>query len=439
MILKGNQRGGARQLAVHLLRTDDNEHVEVHEVRGFMSDQLSEALREAYAVSRGTRCKQFLFSLSLNPPERESVPIKVFEDALDRIETKLGLESQPRAIVFHEKEGRRHAHCVWSRIDVEAMKAINLPHYKFKLRDISRELYIEHQWKMPRGLVNSEQRSPLNYTRQEWQQARRAGQDPRVLKSMFQECWAISDSRRAFTQALADRGFYLARGDRRGFVALDIKGEIYAIAKWTGIRTKEVRSRLGDLRDLPSVADTKGRIARLMTGVLKGYVNEVDEAFAKAADLFNGRRLALVQRHRNDRIKLRETQEARWNAESLERAARIRKGLRGLWDRLTGRHRQMRDQNDQEVKAATSRDRSERQSLIDTQLLERRRLRREVKRSQRVHETERARLNQDIGYYVQMAAEGSTGRLVRGSEDSPTRSRRKRWRGARDREFEPEP
>ena len=137
MILKASQRGGSRQLAVHLLKTEENEHVEVHEVRGFISQDLKSALHEAYAVSRGTRCTQFLFSVSLSPPETESVPVPVFEAAIEAIEQKTGLSGQPRAIVFHEKEGRRHAHCVWSRIDSEAMKAINLPFFKLKLRDIS--------------------------------------------------------------------------------------------------------------------------------------------------------------------------------------------------------------------------------------------------------------------------------------------------------------
>jgi hypothetical protein len=54
-----------------LLKTEDNEHVEVHDIRGFMSDNLQGAFHEAYAASRGTRCQQFLFSLSLNPPENE--------------------------------------------------------------------------------------------------------------------------------------------------------------------------------------------------------------------------------------------------------------------------------------------------------------------------------------------------------------------------------
>jgi hypothetical protein len=102
MILKGSQRGGAGRLSAHLLRQDENDHVAVHELRGFSAQDLKGALREVEAISKGTRCRQYLFSLSLNPPETERVPAKAFEDAVDRAEETLGLSGQPRAIVFHE-------------------------------------------------------------------------------------------------------------------------------------------------------------------------------------------------------------------------------------------------------------------------------------------------------------------------------------------------
>jgi len=140
MILKAKERGDGSQLARYLLATRDNEHVELHELSGFVSDKLIEAFHEADAIARGTRCKNYLFSMSLNPPEGAHVGTEVFERAADQIGKKLGLENQPRAIVFHEKDGRRHAHVVWSRIDTEKMRAINMPHYKTKLRDVSREL-----------------------------------------------------------------------------------------------------------------------------------------------------------------------------------------------------------------------------------------------------------------------------------------------------------
>lgn len=115
MILKASQRGGGKALGLHLLNAEQNEHVEVHEVRGFMSESVLGAFKEARAMATGTRCKQYLFSVSLSPPETESVRPEVFEGAIAAIESKLGLEGQPRVVVFHEKEGRRHAHAVWTR------------------------------------------------------------------------------------------------------------------------------------------------------------------------------------------------------------------------------------------------------------------------------------------------------------------------------------
>lgn len=135
MILKGSKRGGAVDLGKHLLKAE-NEHVEIHEVRGFVADSVIDALKEAQAISRGTKCSKFLFSLSLSPPETENVPIKAFEDAIETIEAKLGLTDQPRVVIVHEKEGRRHAHCVWSRIDADTMTAIDMPHFKLKLQEV---------------------------------------------------------------------------------------------------------------------------------------------------------------------------------------------------------------------------------------------------------------------------------------------------------------
>ncbi len=112
-----SQGGGAAKLAAHLLNDRDNDHVELYEVSGFVADNLSDALQEARAQAMGTRCNQYLFSVSLNPPETKKVGTDVFEQAISRIEERTNLQDQPRVIVFHEKEGRRHAHCVWSRID----------------------------------------------------------------------------------------------------------------------------------------------------------------------------------------------------------------------------------------------------------------------------------------------------------------------------------
>jgi hypothetical protein len=91
MIVKGSQRGGAKQLGLHLLKTEENEHVEIHEISGFVADDVMGAMKEAHALAQRTKCRQHLFSVSLNPPPSESVRVEVFEDACAKIEKQLGL------------------------------------------------------------------------------------------------------------------------------------------------------------------------------------------------------------------------------------------------------------------------------------------------------------------------------------------------------------
>ena len=68
MILEGNQRAGATKMALHLMNEEENDHVEIHEISGFLSDDVYEAFHEMEASARGTKCDQFMFSVSLNPP-----------------------------------------------------------------------------------------------------------------------------------------------------------------------------------------------------------------------------------------------------------------------------------------------------------------------------------------------------------------------------------
>lgn len=52
---------------------------------------------------------KFISSLPRNPPDSAAVGTEAFEAAIEKIEEANGLSGQPRMIVFHEKEGRRHA------------------------------------------------------------------------------------------------------------------------------------------------------------------------------------------------------------------------------------------------------------------------------------------------------------------------------------------
>lgn len=428
MILKGNQRGGAIRLAQHLLRRDENEHVTIHEIRGFASDDLRGALREAEAISKGTRCRQYLFSLSLNPPEHEKASVEDFEAAVTDIERKLGLDGQPRAVVFHEKEGRRHAHCVWSRIDSETMTSINLPFYKRKLMDISRQLYLDRGWELPDGLQNRSCRNPLNFSRAEWQQAKRVKLDPRELKSLFKKCWETSDTRDALQQALHERGFWLARGDRRSFVAVDYRGESYSLAKWTGLRAKQVKERLGDPAPLPSVTETKARIAERMTGALGKFIKDVEREARQRSASLEFRRSEMAGRHREERKQLSERQERRWIAETNERVARLPKGVKGIWHRITGQYAAIRKENDREAWAALKRDRAEMDEMIMTQIEDRRVLQLEIKEQRTLQQEELLQLRADVARY-----QGMTGQEPEKTQERDRNAERNSRENRRDR------
>ena len=379
MILVGNQRGGAKDLAQHLLKRE-NEHVDVHELRGFVSGNLTGALNEAYAVSRATRCKQFLFSLSLNPPPDAQVSTQDFEQAIGKVEDKLGLKDQPRAIVFHEKEGRRHCHAVWSRINADEMKAVQLSHSKRKLQSVARDLFLEHGWDMPPGLRNPLDRNPKNFTLEEWQQAKRSKKDPREIKAAFQHCWQASDSRKAFAAAIEERGYKLAKGDRRGFVAVDVRGEAYAIARWVGIKTKTVRARLGNEQDghLPTADACKAEFEAQIGQRLNELKAEQDRLAHLQQAQARAQRQAMADRHRQARRIQKEQQAKRSEQETKARQTRYNKGLHGLWDRLTGTHSRIKKQNELETLQAFERDRAENDALIFKQLIERRTLQQQL-------------------------------------------------------------
>ncbi|MFN4202428.1 MAG: relaxase/mobilization nuclease domain-containing protein [Tabrizicola sp.] len=421
MILKAKERGDAAQLGRYLLAMRENDHVEVHEVRGFVSEDLLEAFGEADAIASGTRCRNHLFSLSLNPPQKANVSVEAFEQAIARIEEKLGLTDQPRAVIFHEKDGRRHAHVVWSRIDAAQMRAINLPHYKVKLRDVSRQLFLEHGWDMPRGLQNPLLRDPLSFTREEWQQARRVGLDPREIKAVFRQASQASDNGASFEQALAERGFRLARGDRRGVVAVDYRGEVYAAARQAGAKTADVEARLSNPSKLRSVEEVKAEIAGGMTAKLQSLIADVERDAARRSAHIDFRKGEMVGRHGDERKRLAEAQEQRWLAETKARATRLPKGFSGIWHRLTGRYGQIREQNEREVLEAWRRDRAEKDAIVIRQIEERQTLQRDIRMQRAASQDELLRLREDVARYQLLGEEAPEHRATREREKDEDR------------------
>lgn len=378
MILKGSQRGGPRQLAAHLLNLADNDHVTLQELRGFVASDLTGAMTEAAAIARGTACRQPIFSLSLNPPKDGQASVADLIAAADRAETALGLNGQPRALVIHEKEGRRHAHVVWSRIDAAQMKAINLPFFKTKLKELSKELFLEHEWELPDGHRTNGWKNPLNFTLAEWQQAKRLGLDPREVKQVFQQAWARSDNLASFKNALEQHGYFLAKGDRRGFVAFDLEGNTYSVSRWSGVKPKDLTHRLGDGHGLEGVEDTKIRLRDALSARLRETMVQDKKARQERERPIREQLRMLVSHHRKERSILHDRQAARRTEETRERAARFRRGLGAVMDLLTGRLFTVRKQNEREAYDCHLRDNEQMERLVKQQLEEQRKMQKQL-------------------------------------------------------------
>jgi hypothetical protein len=403
MILKASARSGGANLAAHLSRLDENDHVRVHELRGFAGSDLHEAFQEAQAISRATKCKNYLFSLSLNPPQDAHPGDADFEAAIDMVEKKLGLSGQPRAVVIHEKQGRIHAHCVWSRIDADTLKALPLDFYKNRLQDCARELYLRHGWDMPRGLLDTAKRDPNNFNLAEWQQAKRLGTDPRWLKAIVQDCWARSDSKPAFERSLSEHAIFLARGDRRGFVIVDHTGEVHSLSRALGVKQKDLGARLGDPASLNGVEDAKANLAKRMAPAIKRHIDERRAEFAKRTGKLDERRVEMTTRQRGERASMANRQKIARDQATRERAARLPTGLRGLWHRITGKYRESVRDHGREAEAQRAAQAIERQQLAERQLVERRELQTEIK-SARTDQAARLReIRREVGRFLAIA------------------------------------
>jgi hypothetical protein len=359
MIPKGNQRAGGQQLATHLLNSYDNDSVEVVDMRGAIAQDLHGAFAEWYAEAKATKCIQYLYSLSINPDHTQG-PFnrEHYDDFIRRTEDKLGLSGQPRAVVFHVKHGREHCHVVWSRIDTEKMKAVQLSHDRQKLRAVAQEYARDHNITLPPGMQND--RGKDRYADRDKQEdlgdkqrEERTGVSKPQRRREIAEAWHGSDSGQAFIRALEERGYYVARGDDCAYAVVDLYGEVSNLARQVdGVKTKELKVRFGDRDRLVDVATAQGRALQERQARLLKVQRERAEpsrqettrqrraALLEAQGIrranLESKRGQLAECHSAERKALADMQNASSAAVFRDRAAKHPKGILAFLARVTG-------------------------------------------------------------------------------------------------------
>lgn len=170
---------------------------------------------------------------------------------------------------------------------------------------------------------------------------------PQDHQGLFKDFWQRSDSVDALKSALEARGYYLAQGDRRGVVAVDYRGEAYALSRWSGVKAKDVTARFKGTESLPSVEDQRQKIARLVADNLRDHKKQLEDGYKRLRPTLELRRTQMVERHKIERNGLAELHKSREAREAAARAARLpQKGFGKLWSRLTGKYSELKAQNE---------------------------------------------------------------------------------------------
>ncbi len=313
MIPFGSQRALGQDLATHLLNTQDNERMEVAQVRGAIARDLHGAFAEWEAQAHNlTRCSNYLYSLSVNPDQRQGrLSREQYLDYIDRVENRIGLTGQPRAIVFHikkDKNGipREHCHVIWSRIDAERGKARQIAFDHDKLMMVTREFARDHGLKLPDGYyrVKGQERPKKNQqlSLYEKSQQEKGGLTKEQHMAQVTAAWHKRDNPRAFVRSLEDMGYILATGTR-DYVLVDLYGNMNSLPKLIDdkeVRTKDLREFLGKefpKDSLPSVDEARA-LAAGHRAAMELFRKDENRAAREAKE--NARREAL-QRRQQDR------------------------------------------------------------------------------------------------------------------------------------------
>lgn len=264
MVIKGKSVGSSRAAAMpnYLLNDPKNERADLIELRGTAAVSLHEAIDEWRAVASGTRCQNWLYSASINPQAHEKLTREQYIRAADILAEKLRLQDQPRAIVIQSHEGREHAHVLFSRIDIDRMRAIpdghNFRAHEAAARHLEREFGLERIQgaHVERDGQPRPDRAP---TFGERKQAER-GVPLEDARALITGLWTSCECGRAFNAALHQKGWHLCQGDRRDYVLVDPHGCLHGIARRAGVKAHDVREKLSDLdrSQLPTVKDVRG-------------------------------------------------------------------------------------------------------------------------------------------------------------------------------------
>lgn len=279
MIVKAStlQRRSHRYLINHLGNASENEQVILSGSRGLFASSLAEAIEDLMLMTMGAICSKPLLHTSISP----SVALSEgqWAAAWSVYEQEFNLANHAYVEVTHTKAGRSHRHRVYSRIcdDQTAIdirfnylrqekvarmleNGLNLPLTLGRFnRAVIKRLEQEGQGAVAAWMIEQEahlrQRPSAVQSDKDTQQQKRSKVNIQQVRADLQTAWQVAIDAQDFLRLLLDRGYILARGNRRDYVVCDWTGNAHSPRRRLDVRARELRVFLGDLipEHLPTV------------------------------------------------------------------------------------------------------------------------------------------------------------------------------------------
>ncbi|WBU27749.1 hypothetical protein OOZ54_13855 [Rhodopseudomonas palustris] len=289
MIAGATRGSGGPTLARHLLKQKDGQVVEVMPARGLAAEHLRDQLRELVASSAHGRTDRPVHHVHIDPPPDCADPNAVIAAFIEHYEREFGLETEQRCGVYHVKNGRKHAHVVWSLVREDG-SVISLAHDHARREKVSRITEFECGLDFVKGKHN---RSAANALRAEGRadvadameaagllngkrpvahstprqraQAERTAVPLDEIRTQALAAWQSSSDARSFAVALHAFGSSVASGEKR-LVLIDRAGGTHSLNRTLAaaarrtdtekITAAAVRKRLAGIR-FPTVDEVK--------------------------------------------------------------------------------------------------------------------------------------------------------------------------------------
>jgi len=257
MIINGQAVKGAKRLAHHLMKPE-NEKVSILEISGTASnDNLKGALMDMEALGRLTQSRtgKVLYHANINPQAHEVLSREDYIRSADRLMNELGFEGQPRAVVMHVKQGRQHAHLVVQLTDLDSGKLRPISNNYYKHRTVAKDL--EKELRLDRS---PRRKSGKSFEQKEAQQAKKLKVDVSHLRTVVTLAYETAKQGKDFLRNLKQSAIELAKGKR--LVLVDERGGIHSLTRTlkATAKAKDIKDKLKDvIPDLPSPEEAKER------------------------------------------------------------------------------------------------------------------------------------------------------------------------------------